>query len=225
MAVQITRLCRRFSSLKRRFLAETAAVAAVEFAIMFPVFITLGLVGTEIAYMSTVNMRVSQIALSLADNASRIGQTDNSSVSPNVKESDIDSIMAGALKQGESFDLKHNGRLILSSLELDSATGKQYIRWQRCSGDLARTSTYGNDTDNNGLTGSPIDGVGQSSDKIRASTDSAVMIAEVYYDYKGLFGNLLPTKPTFRQEAIFTVRDDRNLTPGVTGTGGQSLCK
>jgi hypothetical protein len=28
----------------------------------------------------------------------------------------------------------------------------------------------------------------------------------------------------FRKEAAFIVRDHRNLTPGITGTGGTSQC-
>lgn len=214
----------RPTRLVKRLAKETAAVAAVEFAFILPLFISLGLVGTEIAYMATVNMQVSQVALSLADNASRLGQTDNSSVTPTVTESDIDSIMAGALKQGEAYDLEHKGRIILSSLEYDKATGKQFIHWQRCRGDFGRLSAYGDDKNNNGLKGTQILGVGQANNKILASPDSAVMVAEVYYDYSGLFTNLLPSKPVFRQEAIFTIRDDRNLTPGVTGSGGESSC-
>jgi hypothetical protein len=214
----------RARRLLRRFRAEDQAVSTVEFALILPLFITLGLTGVEMAYMSTVNMQVSQTAISLADNASRLGQTDNSSVTPTVTEADIDSIMAGALEQGESFDLEGSGRIILSSLEYDTTTGKQYIHWQRCRGDLDEASAYGDDGDNNGLGSTTITGVGTADDLIRASEGSAVMVAEVYYQYDGIITGALGESALFRQEAIFTIRDDRNLTPGVTGSGGESSC-
>lgn len=201
-----------------------AGVAAVEFALTLPLFVLVGIVGTEIAYMASVNMQVSQVALTLADNASRLGQTDNSSVMPTVTESDIDSVMSGAVRQGESFSLGENGRIILSSLEYDSFTGRQYIHWQRCTGSLERESRYGDDGENNGLGSTEITGVGLADSKISAPEGSAVMVAEVYYEYEGLFTGFLDFQPVFRQEAIFAIRDDRNLTPGVTGSGGSSQC-
>lgn len=203
---------------------DDRAVSTIEFALILPLFITLGLTGVEMAYMATVNMQVSQTAISLADNASRLGQTDNSSVTPTVTEADIDSIIGGALRQGESFDLEENGRIILSSLEYDTATGRQYIHWQRCRGDLDRQSLYGDEDDNNGLGSSRIRGVGTADDMIRAAEGSAVMVAEIYYQYDGIISGTFGEPAEFRQEAIFTIRDDRNLTPGVTGADGDSSC-
>ena len=174
--------------------------------------------------MATVDMQVSQTAISLADNASRLGQTDNSSVTPTVTEVDIDSLMSGALKQGEAYALEQHGRIILSSLEYHSATGQQYIHWQRCRGKLSRTSAYGDDGANNGLGIQDIAGVGTSSNQVEATERAAVMVAEVYYEYNGLIGGVFGKNANFRQEAVFLVRDDRNLSPGVTGTGGQSSC-
>lgn len=220
MARILSRIARHLRSL----LADRSAVSFVEFAFILPIFLTLGLVGAEIAWMSIINMQVSQVALSLADNASRLGQTDNSSVTPTITEADLDSIMSGAERQGSSYDLATRGRIILSSLEYDGVTGKQYIHWQRCRGDLDRDSLYGDDGSDNGLGARTIAGVGKASDKITAAPGSAVMVAEVYFQYRSLFANVLTSIPTFRQEAVFTIRDDRNLTPGVTGGGSQSQC-
>jgi Flp pilus assembly protein TadG len=198
--------------------------ATIEMAIALPILITMGMYGTEIAYMATVNMEVSQIATALADNASRIGQTDNSSVTPTVTEADIDSIMGGTLRQGSGIGLSDNGRVILTSLEKDKTSGRQYIHWQRCSGDLARKSAYGDAGSKNGLTGTVIPGLGKAGSRITAPSGSAVMYAEIYYQYQGLFGDMFVNETTFKKEAAFLVRDDRNLTPGVTGTGGSSHC-
>ena len=211
-------------SVLQRLRGDTDAVSTLEFALILPLFIALGLTGVELAYMSTINMQVSQTTISLADNASRLGQTDNSSVTPTVTEADIDSIMSGAMRQGENFDLKANGRIILSSLEVDSTTGLQYIHWQRCQGDLDKVSKYGDDGENNGLGSVEIEGVGLDDNMITAAPGSAVMVAEIYYEHNGILKGTFGETALFREEAIFAIRDDRNLTPGVTGSGGESSC-
>jgi hypothetical protein len=202
-----------------RISADQAGISVVEFALCLPVIISLGVTGVEMAYMSSVNMQVSQLAISVADNASRLGQTDNSAVTPTVSESDIDAVLFGAMKQGEAIDFEQNGRIILSSLERDEATGKQYIHWQRCEGDLVKNSAYGNDTDENGLSGTGFpDGLGQVGHQVKASDDEAVMFVEVYYKYKPLFAGVFGDSD-FEREAAFVVRDDRQLDGG----GGDGL--
>jgi Flp pilus assembly protein TadG len=203
---------------------STLGIALVEFALLLPVLLGMGLVALDLANLALANMEVSQAALSLADNASRLGQTDNSSVTPTVNEQDIDSIMSGALRQGESIDLRTKGRLILSSVEHDDASGKQYIHWQRCAGAYAATSKYGNDTNKNGLSGTPLTGVGEGANKLVVDSGSAIMVAEIYYRYEGLFGDTITPSREIHREAEFIIRDDRNLTPGVTGSGGTSSC-
>jgi hypothetical protein len=202
---------------------DRSGLAAIEFAVSVPIILAMATMGIETANMATTNMKVSELAVSVADNASRLGQTDNSGVSPSVTEGDIDTIMFGALKQGSSIDFEENGRVILSSLERDAATGKQYIHWQRCRGNLDRQSKYGNETTDNGLNGDAIAGLG-SSGQIVANAGSAVMFVEVFYKYEGVFASLLTEDMQFRQEAAFIIRDDRDLGPGVTGAGGASHC-
>jgi hypothetical protein len=212
----------RFRSSVRSLRRDTSGVSLLEFALSLPVMLTLGLYGTELAYMATIDMEVSQMATTVADNASRLGQTDNGAVTPTVTETQIDSVMTGASKQGSGFNFGANGRIILSSLERDSATGRQYIHWQRCSGDLKKDSSYGKQ--GAGLTGATLDGMGPSGSLITAQSGSAVMFVEVFYQYQPLFGDMFVGNPLFKQEAAFIIRDDRNLTPGVTGTNGKSTC-
>lgn len=202
----------------------SGGAALVEFAIALPVLVTLGMYGTEIAYVAAVNLQVSQLAISVADNASRLGQTENSTVAPTVSEASITSIMHGALKQGEMIKLAAQRRVILTSLEYDKASGKQFIHWQRCVGALTRTSDYGDAKNKNGLTGDPIIALGNGTQKITAQADSAVMFVEVFYEYRGLFGTLFMNNMTMKREAAFIIRDDRNLETGITGTGGKSFC-
>lgn len=203
---------------------NASGAAAVEFALILPIMLIMGLYGTEIANMASANILVSQMALSVTDNASRLGQTDNSGVTPTITESDVDGILYGALRQGASLGFSTKGRVILTSLEKDTGTGKQYIHWQRCRGSLAKTSAYGNDSTANGLNGAVITGLGSGTQKVTAKTGSAVMFAEVYYQYRGVFGSMYVGTITMKREAAFIVRDDRNLTPALTGGGSQSAC-
>ncbi|MEP7221877.1 MAG: pilus assembly protein TadE [Novosphingobium sp.] len=200
--------------------------AAVEFALMVPLFIGLSLTGTEIAYMASVQLQISQIAVSLSDNASRLGQSDNSSVTPTVTEADVNSILLGAMKQGSSLNLQANGRIILSSLEYDDFTGRQWFHWQRCKGNLVRSSAYG--PQGAGLDGTTIAGVGMGTTKITAISGSAVMVGEIYYQYKGLMGTYVVNQPIIRSEAAFLNRDDRNLgsrdTNGLSPNATASSC-
>lgn len=211
----------RFRETARRLSRDDAGNSMIEFALVMPVFLFLGMYGIELAYMATVNMEVSQIAMSIADNASRIGQTDNSSVTPTVTNADIDSVMDGAIEEGKSIKFKENGRAILSSLER-SSTNRQYIHWQRCRGDYGKASLYGKE--GAGLTGTVLTGMGRTGQQITANANSAVMFAEVFYDYKPLFGKMFVKDVMFRQEAAFIIRDSRDLDAGIAPSTTKSPC-
>lgn len=214
----------RARRLARRLAANRSGIALIEFAIALPVLISFGMFATEVANLTAIDMQLSEIALAVGDNASRLGQADNSSVTPTIAETDVDSVMKGAGEAGKSISLSTNGRVILTSLEKDTSTGKQYIHWQRCYGSLVKTSAYGNDSTQNGLNGATITGVNMGQATLTADTGSAVMIAEVYYQYTGLFGSFFFSPFTIRQQAAFIIRDQRNLSAGLTGTGGTSKC-
>lgn len=201
---------RRAARRLRRLGRDRSANSLIEFAFVLPVLLTFGMYTIELAHMATVNMQVSNIAMALADNASRLGQTENSVVTPPISNADIDSVMTGAMKQGAAIDFAANGRLILSSLEKDKATGLQYIHWQKCRGSLVQTSAYG--PVNHGLTGPAIEGLGKVGHTVAAAEGSAVMFAEAFYSYKPLFGNMFVRNMKFAQEAAFIIRDRRDLS-------------
>jgi len=60
--------------------------------------------------------------------------------------------------------------------------------------------------------------MGSGASKATATAGSSVMFVEVYYQYKSLFGTLFVKPMMFHQEAAFLIRDDRNLTAGLSGT-------
>lgn len=208
-------------------LANIEGVSTIEIAVMLPIFMSVAMYGIEVANMASANMQVSQLATSVADNASRLGQTDNSAVTPTVSEAGIDSVMIGAIRQGRVLrNFEANGRIILSSLERHPDEDVQWIHWQRCAGNLDHASAYGNDSTENGINGSEITGLGRFG-RITAPVGDAVMFVEVYYNYTGIFGDMFVSPTVMRQEAAFIVRDDRDLMQdgdGVSGTGGSSQC-
>ena len=199
-------------------------IALTEFAVVTPIFLSLGMIGYEVANLAVTKTRVSQIALSVADNASRLGQTNNTALAPTISENEVNAVLRGAEEQGKAISFIENGRIILSSLEYDEALDRQFIHWQRCYGEKDFDSAYGNDSDKNGKSGARLEGMGEEDRRVTAPQGEAVMFVEVYYEYPAVFSNSLVGDITLREEAAFIIRDDRTLTPpddpnekGLTG--------
>jgi len=209
---------RRFRPFTRRLRSDTSGLALLEFALSLPLFLGLGMFGVEVAWFAVTSMNVSQISLTIADNAARMGQTGSSSATKTIYRSDINSIFAGAAKQGENIDLLQNGRIVLSSLETLGASGKQTIRWQRCKGMKHYNSAYGPENTNESSNKSFV-GMGPPGREIRAPKDDAVMYVEIFYEYQGLFGDMFLPNKVIKQEAAFPIRDDRNLSAQVANDG------
>lgn len=208
----------------RAILRNTDAVSVTEFAIVLPVFMTLGMYGAEIAWMNAAAMEVSQIAVALADNASRLGQTDNSGVTPTITGNDVNSVLSGAIQEGQNINLDSEGRVILSSLEKHPVTGSQYVHWQQCSGDLKKDSAHGKPDLTGSLLSQLASGLTIGNTRITAPSGSAVMVAEVWYTYKGLFGTLFVEPLIIHEQAAIIVRDNRNLGPGLSNPNSANDC-
>jgi len=184
-----------FSELKR----DNSGLALIEFAMALPLWLILALGGLEMANLATAHMRVSQIAMTVADNASR--------VEPTIDESDIYEIFAGAEEMGGPLNFEANGRIVLSSLQHNEQSDEdegQMINWQRCYGDLAEVSAYGTE-DAGRFDDSLANGMGSAPNTIAAAPSTAVMFVEVFYDYQQLIpGKLFSRK--IRYETAFNVR-------------------
>ena len=186
-----------------RLLCECrSGVAMVEFALVLPLFLSMVLVGLEITNYSVAHMRISQIALMVADNAARVRDS--------IDEVDVDEVMVGARIEGDSISFGTRGRVILSSLEpngLASPNTGQKIRWQRCYGSKNVSSTYGDEGD--GTTDDELEfGMGTTANRVSASSGSAIMFVEVVYDYQPLIAQgLLGGAATIRYSAAHVVRE------------------
>jgi hypothetical protein len=130
----------------RRLGADRRGVAMLEFALSLPIVLAVGLYGIEVSNLALTNLKVSQIALALADNASRVGVA-NQLAQQQLREYDINDVLQATRLQGADIKLTTNGRVILSSLE--ESGGVQRIHWQRCIGlqkGAGYDSSYGRTT-------------------------------------------------------------------------------
>lgn len=201
----------------RRLPRARSGVAMVEFALTAPMLLMVIISGLEIANYALSLMRVSQIAMTVADNAGRIPT--------GIDESNIYETFEGANIIGQSINFKANGRIVLSSLEDNAQTGTkkgQWIRWQRCYGNLSSaTPSYG--TEGVGkLTNALANGMGPSGKKILSSPNTAVMFVEVTYRFQPLISNsMMPLSGNIRYESAFNVRG--RLNQAISNT--QNLTK
>ena len=203
--------------LLRRLRRDVGGIALIEMAFVAPFLMVLALGGIELISYSTAHMRVSQVAISLADNASRAKQEIVSGV-PRMREVDVNEAFRAAELQAGALDIADNGLLILSSLETNADDG-QWIHWQRCHGGADYASSYGEEGD--GETGTAFPGMGPADKRVLAEEGYAIMFVEVYYDYTPMvFGRLLPDRP-IRKTAAMYVRDDRDLS-GIYNPAPQS---
>ncbi|WP_284052781.1 pilus assembly protein [Stakelama marina] len=172
-------------------------------------FLTLSLTGAEITNYTITRMRVSQLALHIADNASRIG-TGSQLQAKTISESDINDLLTGAGLQAGSLDLYTRGRVIVSDLEPMSnpnTSGKFRIKWQRCRGAITtHKSSFGEQGDTD------LDGIGNTNHKATAIDTGATMFVEVFYEYQPLIETSLSPSRTMIETASMMVRDKRDLT-------------
>lgn len=193
---------------KRSFAEDEKGLALVEFAYVAPILLLLGMGGAELTNYALAQMRVSQIALSVADNASRARQF-VVGASPRFREHDVREVFQAAQLQSGELDIRSKGRIVLSSLE-QNITGGQWIHWQRCFGAKTKYAPqYGRQ--GTGAIGTTYPGMGPSNNRVTAEQNFAIMYVEVAFEYQPLlFTTIVPTQ-TIRKNAAMYVRDDRDL--------------
>ena len=141
-----------------------------------------------------------------ADNAARVRDS--------IDEANVIELFTGAKMTGDSIHFRQNGRIILSSIEPNTAgaggasTG-QWIRWQRCDGRQERRLALRRRRAPARPTRSlPAGRPGRQPDRRLAGT--AVMVVEVVYDYQPIVSNAIFGPRTIRYESAFNVRQRTN---------------
>jgi hypothetical protein len=200
-AIRLSRIRRLVARLR----ASRSGLAMTEFALSLPILTTLGMCGIECANLAMANLRVSNIAMLTADNAARVRES--------IDEANVIELLTGAKMTGDSIRFRQNGRIILSSIEPNTAgangasTG-QWIRWQRCDGAKQVSSNYG--AQGTGQNNANLQFVGPAANPITAAPGTAVMMVEVVYDYQPVVSNSIFGPRTIRYESAFNVRQRTN---------------
>ena len=205
---------------------STSGLALTEFAFALPVLLTLGLAGLETGNLAMAHLRVSNIAVLTADNASRVRDS--------IDEADVVEVFTGARRAGANINFAARGRIVLSSIENNGT--KQWIRWQRCDGALNVAPSYGrpktaagaditdgteifnSDRTTQATTGAssptlqtiPAAGMGPSGRQIAAASGTAIMMVEVTYTYQPIIPNSWLNGIQIRYESGFNVRQRVN---------------
>lgn len=189
----------------RRLATDENGLAMMEFAFSLPVLLVLTLGGLETANFALAHLRISQIAMTVSDNAGRVNTA--------VDETNINEIFSGARLVGLPIDFENNGRVVLSSLqpnELAAADAGQMINWQRCFGGLDAQPSYG-DEGAGREDSSLAAGMGEDGNLIAASEGTAVMFVEVTYQYQPLIDSIwIGGDRDIRYESAFNVRERTN---------------
>ncbi|MDF7774516.1 pilus assembly protein [Sphingomonas sp. AOB5] len=198
----------------KRLGRDTSGLALLEFAFSLPILLVLSLTGAELTNYIITRMRVSQIALQLADNAARIG-SGGQLTAKTISETDINDLLTGAGLQAGELNLYTYGRVLISSLEPDpNNSGKYRITWQRCRGTLTSHAstwgTYGVTTGTN--RGVNMDGMGPTGRQSIAPVGGGTMFVEVYYEYQPLVKSSLAPSANMTEYASMMVRDARDYT-------------
>lgn len=221
MPVDLKRGCltglREWASTLRR---DQRGLAFIEFAYSLPVFLALSLGGLELAHYVTTKMRVSQLALHVADHGARLG-SGSLLAAKTINETQINDLFTGTGLQSSELDVYANGRVILSSLEpvAGSSPTRYKIAWQRCRGSKVHASSYGVAGDTNKAN------MGPPGQEVTAPANGATMFVEIYYKYRPIIAGKFAPSLEFTEIASMTVRDRRDLTEIYNNENAtKSLC-
>ncbi len=217
--IRLPRTLRLLGATTGRVARDKSGLALLEFAFAMPIVLMIGLYGIETANLALINMRVSQIALNLADNASRVGLLNNVNIEQ-LREVDMNDVLVATRNQGDTIDLTTNGRIIVSSLE-KKADGTQRIHWQRCLGKKSgtgydssygtTTTTAGTDTQASNAGTLAPSGMGDAGSEVNAPVSGGVMFVEINYLYEPVVGDWLFGQSRIHYIASYVVRDNRDF--------------
>lgn len=191
-----------------RLAGDHRGLALIEFALGLPIMLLILMYLLEVANYAIVRQQISQLALQVADNASRVGLNSALRNKP-VSESQINDLFTGADIQGGKLDIANNARIVLSSLEVNKNNG-QWIHWQRCFGSLNFSSSYG--TEGTGRHGQSFSGMGPDDGRVVATERNPVMFVEIGFRYLPLVSDRWAPATQFAEIAALIVRDDRDTT-------------
>jgi hypothetical protein len=136
-----------------------------------------------------------------------------------MSEAYINQLFTGVQKSGSGIQFQQRGRVILSAVQNNADGDGQWIRWQRCYGQLTtRVSKYG--AQGKGEDDSSLPNV----NGLVAQAGSALMFAEVEYQYKPLIPSSFLNNRRIVHETAFIVRQRTDFSIAPTPGSTPSTC-
>jgi Flp pilus assembly protein TadG len=169
-------------------------VAAVEFALSLPIWVTLLLGAGDGSYFLLVNEKTDRIAYSVTDIVTQY---------QSITKAELNDILLAAGQLMSPFAFSNNGTVIVTSV-FQTAAGASVIEWQYSGGGtLVATSKIG-------TTG----GAATLPNGLTLNANDNVIISEVYYNFTPLFlsANLF-NKGTVYRVAMYKPRLSPLVTP------------
>lgn len=194
----------------RRIVSDRRGSTLVEFAISLPFLLILLLGGIELTNQIITRKQLSEIAMMVADNASRMGDDSVLGAKP-INEREINDVLLGAEIQAGRIDLANRSRIILSSVERNE-DGGQWVHWQRCYG--LKADFLPSHEEGEGETGTGFAGIRVGNTTLTASEGDAIMFVELAFDYQPIvpMAFALGGNQEIRSTAVMNVRDRRDLS-------------
>jgi Flp pilus assembly protein TadG len=194
----------RSRGLLQRLRSDKTGNSLIEFAFGMPILLSVSMLAAEIANLTLVHMRVSQLSHVTADNIARVRDR--------IDEVDINDAFQGAAQVGGQIEAFQNGRIVVSLLEDNAATTGNLtdnkILWQRCKGEKTTPTNLGVEGDvlnaGMGLPGRPA---------TVATKDNSIVFVEVYYKYTPIITwakNVIGESKDIRYSSSYTIRDRAN---------------
>lgn len=198
----------------RKLGSDRSGMAVVEFALCLPFVVLMTMTAAELTNYTTTKMRMSQLALQIADNASRIG-TGTVLSNKTISEKQINDLLTGANLQSGKLGVFANGRIILSSIQPGVAANTYVVKWQRCKGAKNFTSATYYAAGTTERSSDPANAANPY--KVTPPPSGAVMFVEISYTYQPLIGTRFQPFSDIRETAAMTVRDNRDYAGGTNG--------
>lgn len=176
----------------RLFARDHRAVSLMEFAMVLPLIVALGMGGMELTNFILAHQKVERLAATSADLLAR------TKVKPNERQ--VNDGFTAIDVMSKPYDLRQQGRVILTGIigTANPTTGnlENKVAWQRCDGDLnGQTSAYGSEwTATNDFADGPAVTL---PNNIQLSIGHMVVISEVFFRYRPMISSAwLPTSST-----------------------------
>jgi len=176
-------------------LDDQKGIAAIEFALVAPVFIILLLGSVDAASYLIAHQKISRSAYTVSNLMTQMDK--------GLSESQVSDMMLSLDRVSSPFDVSESGVATVTAIigeGTDGAAPDNYkITWKRCYGANSSTSSYGDVGDTISIASGDI------PDDMIASTSQILVITEVEYNFEPIFG-FIPFTDKIKYSSFFRPR-------------------